>query len=299
MTKELEEPAQNESPQTLAATTPSSTKTSEQPAPLKEGRATIPKVDGGLKKRTAIQNLTENLYNAVNIPPKNETITLLSKSTIPSLGVFYDYGTLIDKKKLDETYVEFKHFGPGIPMPEEIGEFKLDPSINLLNQKHFIIPMLTRSTEMGYLKVRVDSQGIFFYLDEADVTPESLAYYRRFFLSRDSILQRIATVIDELVYRNGGGQRTDIYRLKIRGQNLNHIRMTYPDVFNKTDMSRLRYELKKYYESLGFETNFYHDKNLEEVVVEGAEQSEPTVLKIFFSLKDVLPQLREYPIQFK
>lgn len=254
---------------------------------------TIPRVDKQIRKKTAVQKLSQDLLEATRMPDKEDAIKKLdSDLSIPTRGVFYDYGTLLDKSKLKD-YPEFQHLRPGVDVPDEIGEFKLDPVYNFLNERYYIVPILHRASEAGFEIAKVTEKGIFFFLREEDLAENSLKLYRRFFLSEIEVLNKVREVIQHLVDQNGGHQLTDIYRIRIRGDYFNHIRMTYPDVFSRAQLARLRYELRVHYNRMNFWIKFFHDRKLENIKVNEAEQPEPTVLKIHFDLKDILPRIRK------
>ena len=65
-----------------------------------------------------------------------QTIKNLKLLKLPTRKLFYDYGSLLDKKFLSQLYPEFLSIKPGRPIPDEIGPYRLDPHYQFLNEKN-------------------------------------------------------------------------------------------------------------------------------------------------------------------
>lgn len=257
--------------------------------------ATIPKVDWHDEKRQAIKQLTEDLLEATQIPTVEQTVKNLELLKLPTRKLFYDYGSLLDKKFLSQLYPEFMSIRPGKPIPDEIGSYRLDPHYQFLNERYYIIPILERVGDEGYDIAKVTNQGIYFLIKEEDI-PESIqADYRRFFMTQDQVLYQIEQVIQGLLKNNPQRAKsfTDIYRLRINGEQFNHIRITYPDLLTRHEINQMRLELSAHYKKMGYQIKFFYDRNLEDQTFSGAVHPEPTVLKIFFNLQEIVPQIRD------
>lgn len=256
------------------------------------GRMSMPRADRGFRKNQAIQKLTRDLLQATQIPELSDAIDKLEQDhSIPTRGVHYDFGSLLDKTKLTD-YDEFRHLQKGANLPEEVGEFNLDPMRNMLSRSFYINPILRKASEAGYEVVKVGADGIIFYLKIEDLKPNALGFYRRFFFTEEETLTKIQNVIDHLVQQNDGAARASIYGIKICGKSLDHIRLTYQDIFTVLQLKRIRWELHTHYQRMSFMVkNFFYDRNLKEKIIAPATCTEPTVLKIHFDLQNVLPRI--------
>lgn len=266
--------------------------------PIFHGRTSIPHVDWHDEKREAVKELTKDLLEATQIPTLEQTLHNLDLLQLPTRKLFYDYGSLLDKKFLCKFYPEFLSLKPGKTIPDEIGPYKIDPHYQFLNERHYIIPILEKASNEGYDIAKVTNKGIYFIVKEQDL-PESIKInYQRFFMSNDQVLYQIEQVIQTLLKNNKQHVKsfTDIYRLRINGEQFNHIRITYPDALTRYEINQMRLELSSHYKNMGYQIKFFYDRNLEDNILPGANQPEPTVLKIFFNLQDVVPKIREHII---
>jgi len=273
-----------------------------------QGRVAFPKVDSFHRKQKAIQELSDDILENTRIPSKEEVIRDLENSDIPTRGGFYSFSELLDRNNLTRKYPEFNVLRSGDGrLPDEInvgGEYSLDPSINIQNTKHYINPLLFKAKDEGFCGAKVLETGIRFYIQENELKPKALKFYRRFFLTTDEFMQQVAGVINNMIHqtRTPNGNAPDLLQIKIRGSPFNHLKLTYPDNFVRPRagkkyelISQIKSDLRRHYLTMDGVTdvNLYHDQNLSRVVIRDTSYTEPTVLKIYFNLKTILPILTQ------
>lgn len=189
-------------------------------------------------------NLCEELVQA-SLPSLDEVknkleITVDHPNCAPTHGVFYSYSKLFSGKT---NYPELNQLTPDEPtLPTELGPYRLQLTKIFTNKNYFIDKIVRHTKEIGFEGANVGPNGITYYLKPDQLGPKATALYQQFFLTLEELLVK-------------ANEQKDKRSFKIEKM----IILTYAKTYSNPQVQRINYELRKYYNQLGYSVSLGYD----------------------------------------
>jgi hypothetical protein len=171
------------------------------------------------------------LVNATTIPKLQDTInTLETKSTRPTQGVFYEWGSLLNPQYLPD---EFGRLKPGSSSLPKMIEKRINVLNILRDEKLYITKILEAAFNEGYRTAWVQKNGIIFYVFYEQMKENSRTKYDYYYLKEPQVIEMMA--------------------------HSQSITLGFPHVYSQFDLQLLGYELAIHYRKMNLRCHIYID----------------------------------------